>query len=285
MIFALTMFAVSCSKDEPIDEDPLVQVPIPMIDIAGVNYPIYHEDFQYGDHEREILDVILPHEAIIGTAVLLHGGAYVRYSKDTLYSSPKYSQVVKSLLDGGVRIVNANYKYLENVGLGNPMDSGSKLLDWVSSEYQGNIVVGGVSAGAGISLHNGLQRDDIAGIIALEMQDLDVHQWTDVFPDFDVEQVLGLSPDFQTLYDELYGDTSHDDWTLSKIMDANDPPVYVKNTSMGKYSLISLLTSAGIDNLYHNVGHAEVFAKKAEDAGIDVTTDGDLTEWVIDKLK
>ena len=146
------------------------------------------------------------------------------------------------------------------------------MLDTIIDQY-GPVYVGGVSAGAGISLWNGLQRDDIKGIIALEMQDLNVRQWEDVFPQLDVDQVLQI-PQFNMLYSELYGATAASEWSLDNIL-GNGTPLYVLNSVDRPFNLFD------IDNLYHNVGHATVFADKAKAAGHEVTTSGTIKQFIL----
>lgn len=282
LLLTITLLALACSKDkDPIGTTTIFEI-VPSITINGSEFRIA-EDVAYGSHEREVLDVVLPAGQSIGTAVLLHGGAYVRFDKDTLYTDPQYSQMVKALLDNNVTIVNANYKYLENVGLPNPISSGGSLLDWVEANHPGNIVIGGVSAGAGISLYNGLVSNrGILGIVALEMQDLDVHQWEEVFPELNIENVLSgplTGPVFRPLYDQLYETTFADAWGLTQHLDANDPPIYVRNTVDRPFSLFD------IDNLYHNVNHATVFAEKAREAGIEVVTEGDPVSFMLNVLR
>ena len=247
--------------------------------ILGTDYH-WVDNTPYGAHDREILDIIYPAQRVEGVVVTLHGGAYVRYDKDTLYNS-QYTPLLKGLLDNNIAVVNANYKYLDEIGLANPISSGGSLIDWVKSNFQDTpFVMAGVSAGSGISLYNGLVTDheNLVGIVALEMQDLDVYQWEDVFPELNVDQVRQI-PQFSMLYDQLYAGVESHNWGLQQYLDPNDPALYVKNTPDRAFNLFD------IDNLYHNVKHAEVFANTARDAGVDVTTDGDIIQWILTQLR
>lgn len=189
----------------------------------------------------------------------------MRFDKDTLYTHPVYAAQMADLLSLGIRIINANYKYLEEVGLNNPMQSGANAIDYIKELYpEDNIILGGVSAGAGISLYHGLKRNDIDGIIALEMQDLNVHQWEEVFPDLNVEQTLRIKA-FADLYTLFYGDSNPTDWSLQPLL-GNGTPIYVLNTVDRPFNLLDT------DNLYHNIRHAEVFARAAQSAGHPITT-------------
>ena len=280
-VVLFTLF-LSCIKDEPVVINP----DLPTCDIIAlnesvliddVNYLRERHDVSYGDHEREVYDKITKKcEYIKETLVLFHGGAYTRFDKDTLYTDDKYAPIVADLLDNGVRIINANYKYLEDIGLENPIGSGRTLLDTIIDEY-GPVYVGGVSAGAGISLWNGLQRDDVKGIIALEMQDLDVRQWEDVFPGLNVDVVLEI-PQFDMLYKELYGATQPSEWSLDKVL-GNGVPLYVMNSVDRPFVFPQGLFD--IDNLYHNVNHATLFVEKAKAAGHEVTTAGTIKDFIL----
>ena len=277
----LTLLLTSCLKDPVI----VIDVPDPCelialnesVLIGDTNYVLSKHDVSYGDHDREIYDEIVKKCVDIKeTVVLFHGGAYTKFDKDTLYTDDKYAPIISDLLDNGVRIINANYKYLEDIGLDNPMSSGKLLLDNIVDQY-GPVYVGGVSAGAGISLWNGLQRDDVKGIIALEMQDLNVRQWEDVFPELDVDETLEhplYGPTFTMLYNELYGATQATDWSLDNIL-GNGTPLYVLNSVDKPFHLVD------IDNLYHNVNHATLFVEKAKAAGHEVTTSGTIKQFIL----
>ena len=277
----LTLLLTSCLKDPVI----VIDVPDPCelialnesVLIGDTNYVLSKHDVSYGDHDREIYDEIVKKCVDIKeTVVLFHGGAYTKFDKDTLYTDTKYAPIIADLMDNGVRVINANYKYLEDIGLDNPTSSGKTLLDYIVDQY-GPVYVGGVSAGAGISLWNGLQRDDIKGIIALEMQDLNVRQWEDVFPALNVDVVLQI-PSFEMLYSELYGATQATDWSLDNIL-GNGTPLYVLNTVDRPFVFPQGLFD--IDNLYHNINHATLFVEKAKAAGHEVTTSGTIKNFIL----
>ena len=256
--------------------------------ILGTDYH-WVDNSSYGAHEREILDIIYPAQRVEGVVVTLHGGAYVRYDKDTLYNS-QYTPLLKGLLDNNIAVVNANYKYLDEIGLDNPTSSGNTLMEWTKHNFPDMpYVMAGVSAGSGISLYNGLRDDheNLVGIVALEMQDLNVHQWEDVFPALDIAaaraiEVNGEQP-FDMLYNQLYAGTDPADWGLYQYLDDSDPALYIKNTPAREFTFPFGLYD--FDNLYHNVGHAELFANAARDAGVDVTTDGDIIQWILTQLR
>ncbi len=283
LLLLLITLTMGCMKDDVVVEPPIIEPPVVPVSILGIEESdppfdtdaLFFKDYEYGNRERQKLDFILPDNSI-GTAILFHGGAYIRYDKDTLYNS-EYTELVSKLLDNNVAVVNANYRYLEDVGLQYPLSDGSSVIKFVkenSEVFPGGIVLGGVSAGAGISLHNGLgEHSDVAGIVALDAQaSNNVHRWEEAFPgQIDVESLLRI-PTFADPYAELYGGYNYYTYRefietdYINFMDDNDPPIYIYNADRGVLNLFDT------DNLYHNQGHAEYLITKATEAGIETTT-------------
>ena len=276
-----TLIIASCTKPDPMDDymEPPVIMETPVTSIGGTDY-FGVLDQPYGLHEREVVDILHNNSNIVdGVVILFHGGAYVQYDKDTIYTS-EYAPLVKNMLDNNITIVNASYKYLDSVGLANPISSGGAVIDAVVEMYPNkNIVVAGVSAGAGIALYNTFVTDipQVTGVVALDAQDLDVRQWEEVFPELNVDLTLQI-PQFAMLYAQLYGATDSSNWGLEQYMDEGDPAVFIENSVDRPFSLLD------IDNLYHNVGHATVLASQMRDAGIEVTEGGDLLNFIKTRL-
>ena len=137
-----------------------------------------------------------------------------------------------------------------------------------------DIILSGVSAGAGISLWKGLRDnkyESISGILAIEAQSsYNVYTWEKVFKGFNIDEMRKLYSELDEICLNLYKGKPDgkvlEMLDYSSMIDKMDPPFYISNRA-GK-DLINSNDEINFDVLYHSFLHADYLRKKAIDANL-----------------
>ena len=157
--FLLAFFVVSCEKE-------------PTVEILPVSKEYKLINVSYGTNERNVMDVFLPSGRTADTplAILIHGGAWISGDKSLM------TDLQNTLLSEGIASVSINYRYVSpSVHCDELMQDIDRVVQHCidhAEEWQvrkTNIIIGGHSAGAHLSLMYGYAYDNrkvISGIIS-----------------------------------------------------------------------------------------------------------------------
>ena len=244
---------------------------------------IFFKNVEYGEKSRNKLDIHIP-DLISpkGLLIFFHGGAFVEGDKSDIFEE-YLSSIFLKIIKEGIIIVSANYSFLDSdgsKGVLTSLEDGKNVISFLEQNrnllnlYDKNIVLSGVSAGAGISLWNGFRDnkfESISGILAIEAQSsYNVYTWEKVFKGFNIDEMRKLYSDLDEIYLNFY--KGNPDGKLlemldySSMMDKMDPPFYISNRA-GK-DLINSNNEINFDVLYHSFLHADYLRKKAIDANL-----------------
>ena len=244
---------------------------------------IFFKNVEYGEKSRNKLDIHIP-DLISpkGLLIFFHGGAFVGGDKSDVFEE-YLSSIFLKIIKEGIIIVSANYSFLDSdgsKGVLTSLEDGKNVISFLEQNrnllnlYDKNIVLSGVSAGAGISLWNGFRDnkfESISGILAIEAQSsYNVYTWEKVFKGFNIDEMRKLYSDLDEIYLNFY--KGNPDGKLlemldySSMMDKMDPPFYISNRA-GK-DLINSNNEINFDVLYHSFLHADYLRKKAIDANL-----------------
>ena len=115
----------------------------------------YFQNLEYGNHERQKLDLYIPKNSgdEVGLILMIHGGAWVAGDKSA------YRDLIKSWADKGYAAASINYRYLDyNVSFDDILDDIDSALHKIKNtgaEYNVNItkmILSGHSAGGHLSM-------------------------------------------------------------------------------------------------------------------------------------
>jgi len=283
----LLLFLFSCSpEDSSQDITALkdasvlgVQPSIPPFQTSA----LFYENISYDTKSRTQFDLLLPQEKpVVGVVVLFHGGSFLFGGKADFYLD-EFSDILSGLLENNIAIVNAEYSFLteaQSEGVFTPLKDGTQVIDFITKNYislgipKDNLLLAGVSAGAGIAFWNGLGKvrpNSIKGILGLEAQSsYDIYKWESLFEDFKVDSLKQVNGELEQLFEQFYGGAYSQEKAknldyLNEIK-ANDPPFYVYNPvfedKVYQYEILNL------DVLFHSFKHADLLRKKAIEVGL-----------------
>ena len=244
---------------------------------------IFFENVIYGEKSRNKLDIHIPDiESPKGLIIFFHGGAFVGGDKSDIFEEYLSSTFLK-IIKEGIIIVSANYSFLDSEGskgVLTSLEDGENVISFLEQKRKllnlkdEGVVLSGVSAGAGISLWNGLKDnkfEKISGILAIEAQSsYNVYKWEKVFKGFNIDEMRKLYSELDEIYLNFY--KGEPDGKLlekldySSMMDKMDPPFYISNRA-GK-DLINMNNEIDFDILYHSFLHADYLRKNAIDANL-----------------
>lgn len=132
---------------------------------------LFYQNIPYDSDERTVLDLFSPvSESPSPFVLFIHGGGFVKGSKEGSYSSDYFQGLINSLLAGNIAVAFANYRLVEkgdSVGIPkslNDVKRSLQFLRYYASDLnldKSRVVLMGSSAGAGSSLWMGL-NDDMA---------------------------------------------------------------------------------------------------------------------------
>ena len=244
---------------------------------------IFFENVIYGEKSRNKLDIHIPDiESPKGLLIFFHGGAFVGGDKSDIFEE-YLSSIFLKIINEGIIIVSANYSFLDSEGskgVLTSLEDGEKVISFLEQKRKllnlkdEDVVLSGVSAGAGISLWNGFKNnkfDRISGILAIEAQSsYNVYKWEKVFKGFNIDEMRKLYSELDEIYLNFY--KGEPDGKLlekldySSMMDKMDPPFYISNRA-GK-NLINMNKEIDFDVLYHSFLHADYLRKNAIEANL-----------------
>jgi len=261
----------------------------------------------YGDAERQVLDIFFDESASepLPLVIYIHGGAFVVGEKEYLYDENSMV-LVESLLDQGVAVANFSYRLMdeiETVGVHKSLYDTAHALQYLRYYAKtfnidpDRIAIYGHSAGAGAAMWLGAHDDladktsddpvrrmstRISGFAALETQaTYDIQRWVDdVFLEYNLD-VLGAAALFglEQMLQNFYGLESLDDFDnpdivayredvdLMGLMDASDPPMFVRNQMS---DLVAPWEDISRFDLFHHPFHAREAIDAGKAAGMDV---------------
>ena len=245
---------------------------------------IFFENVEYGEKSRNKLDIHIPDlVSPKGLLIFFHGGAFVEGDKSDIFEE-YLSSIFLKIINEGIIIVSANYSFLDSEGskgVLTSLEDGEKVISFLEQKRKllnlkdEDVVLSGVSAGAGISLWNGFKDnnfDRISGVLAIEAQSsYNVYKWEKVFKGFNIDEMRKLYSELDEIYLNFY--KGEPDGKLlekldySSMMDKMDPPFYISNRA-GK-DLINMNNEIDFDILYHSFLHADYLRKNAIDANLN----------------
>jgi len=244
---------------------------------------IFFENVEYGEKSRNKLDIHIPNlVSPEGLLIFFHGGAFVGGDKSDIFEE-YLSSIFLKIIKEGIIIVSANYSFLDSEGskgVLSSLEDGKNVISFLEKNRNllnlndNNIVLSGISAGAGISLWNGFKEnkfESISGILAIEAQSsYNVYTWEKVFKGFNIDEMRKLYSDLNEIYLNFY--KGKPDGKLlelldySSMMDKMDPPFYISNRA-GK-DFINTNNEIDFDVLYHSFLHADYLRKNAIDTNL-----------------
>ena len=239
---------------------------------------IFFENVEYGEKSRNKLDIHIPDlVSPKGLLIFFHGGAFIGGDKSDIFEE-FLSSIFLKIIKKGIIIVSANYSFLDSKsskGVLTSLEDGENVISFLEQNRKllnlkdKDVVLSGVSAGAGISLWNGFKDnkfDRISGILAIEAQSsYNVYKWEKVFKGFNIDEMRKLYSELDEIYLNFYKGEP-DGKLLEKLdysskMDKMDPPFYISNRA-GK-DIINTNNEIDFDVLYHSFLHADYLRKKA----------------------
>ncbi|MGA0316234.1 MAG: alpha/beta hydrolase [Flavobacteriaceae bacterium] len=283
----LLLFLFSCSpEDSSQDITALkdtsvlgVQPSIPPFQTSA----LFYENISYDTKSRTQFDLLLPQEKpVAGVVVLFHGGSFLFGGKADFYLD-EFSDILSGLLENDIAIVNAEYSFLteaQSEGVFTPLKDGTQVIDFITKNYiilgipKDNLLLAGVSAGAGIAFWNGLGKvrpNSIKGILGLQAQSsYDLYKWESLFEDFKVDSLKLVNNELEQLFEQFYGGAYSQEKAknldyLNEI-EANDPPFYVYNPVFEDKVYQNEVLN--LDVLFHSFKHADLLRKKATEVGL-----------------
>ena len=302
-ILPFIFLLLACTKSD----DPTTTVDLKtVLGVAQSDSPLgeglFFEDINYGERERQQLDILFPESGNPkGVVLFFHGGGFIGGDKDQAFDE-LLLETMQALLDENIAIVSANYTLLTtagNKGVISALEDGTLVIDFIQDRLlklnipANKIVLAGTSAGAGIAQWNGFKNNintQVQGVLAIAAQSTyDLYEWENVFPGFSLDDLRQISPFLETLFIEFYGaeptQAELDAVDYRDFMDATDPALYVYNFAGDE--LINALGEIDFDVLYHSFRHADYLRAKAieveqEFSGIFQETPGDFVIRVLD---
>jgi len=302
-ILPFIFLLLACTKSD----DPTTTVDLKtVLGVAQSDSPLgeglFFEDINYGERERQQLDILFPESGNPkGVVLFFHGGGFIGGDKDQAFDE-LLLETMQALLDQNIAIVSANYTLLTtagNKGVISALEDGTLVIDFIQDRLAklnipaNKIVLAGTSAGAGIAQWNGFKNNintQVQGVLAIAAQSTyDLYEWENVFPGFSLDDLRQISPFLQTFFIEFYGgeptQAELDAVDYRDFMDAADPALYVYNFAGDE--LINALGEIDFDVLYHSFRHADYLRAKAieveqEFSGIFQETPGDFVIRVLD---
>ena len=284
LVFIIASF-ISCINDEnrynlkDLELEFGVNASVSRID----DHSIFFENVEYGEKSRNKLDIHIPDlVSPKGLLIFFHGGAFIGGDKSDIFEE-YLSSIFLKIIKKGIIIVSANYSFLDSDdsrGVLTSLEDGKNVISFLEQNRNLlnlndiEIVLSGVSEGAGIWLWNGFRDnkfENISGILAIEAQSsYNVYTWEKVFKGFNIDEMRKLYSDLDEIYLNFY--KGKPDGKLlemldfSLMMDKMDPSFYISNRA-GK-DLINSNNEIDFDVLYHSFLHADYLRKRAIDANL-----------------
>ena len=274
-IFLLLACAKSDSPETIVDLESILGV---AQSDSPLGEGLFFEDINYGDGERQQLDILFPEETSPkGVVLFFHGGGFTGGDKEQAFDE-LLLETMQAVLDDNIAIVSANYTLLTtpgNQGVISALEDGTLVIDFIQDGLAdlniptNKIVLAGTSAGAGIAQWNGFKNEinaQVQGVLAIAAQSTyDLYEWENVFPGFSLDDLREMSPYLQTLFLGFYGgeptQADLDAVNYRDFMDTTDPALYVYNFAGDE--LINAQREIDFDVLYHSFRHSDYLRAKA----------------------
>lgn len=251
-------------------------------------------DISYGEHHNNTFDIFIPvSKTPTALVMFIHGGGFTHGYKAQAYE--RYEPQINEFLTKNIAFASIDYRFLQDSDQGviTSLEDSKRCLQFLryyASSFnidKNKVVCFGSSAGAGTSLWLAL-NDDMAdpnntdpilrestkipavGAIATQAT-YDIMRWEEVFADYGISidripsQLLqrlnpfyGLS-DFSEVHNpEIVAYRKSVD--MLRLMDANDPPIWIKNEQKDV---------APMFDLQHHPAHAKLLKTYADSIGIE----------------
>ena len=295
LTLCLSILACSCSNNLPKKENPKLS-----FDHTSAPFQVDEErikfaaDISYGDHSNNKFDVFLPtSESPTALVIFIHGGGFSNGDKTKAYE--RYESQIREFLSRNIAFATINYRFLSETDKGviaalNDSKRCLQFIKYYAASFnvdKNRVACFGSSAGAGTSLWLGL-NDDMAdpnsidpilrestrtpaiGAIATQAT-YDILRYEEVFEDYNIsidripaQFLQRLNPfygldDFSEVYDpEIVSYRAKVD--MLKLMDKNDPPIWVKNEQKDVLPMM---------DLQHHPAHARLLKHYADSIGLD----------------
>jgi len=246
---------------------------------------VFFKDLSYAAGPRNKLDLFLPKsEKIKGVVLFFHGGAFLFGTKETLYED-EFKDLIEKLLDENIAVVNSEYTFINDPdaeGVFTSLEDGTKVIQFIKEKSnilnlpENQLILAGVSAGAGIAQWNGFREEtnsSIKGVVAIIAQSsYDLYQWEQLFPDFSLDRLRKTEPELEELLLRFYnGEPTPEKATVLDYrseMDADDPALFVYNP-VYEENFITLENTIDFNVLFHSYKHADFLRKKASEVGLE----------------
>ena len=291
----LVFLSVCCSQKIQTTSAPKLNFELsqPPIDLENDKWT-FASDIAYHEHKRNTFDILLSNTGKeTPLAIFIHGGGFVGGQKELAYQ--RYESQINEFLNKGIAFATINYRFLDDTGDGvitSLMDSKRCLqfIRYYAASFNidpTRVVCFGSSAGAGTSLWIGLNNDmadpdnidpilrestRIPAIGAIATQaTYDIMRWEEVFQDYGVSISRIPAPLLQRL-NPFYGLDNFDEVNdpeivayrksvdMLKLMDKNDPPIWVKNEQDDVPPMF---------DLQHHPAHAKLLKHYADSIGLE----------------
>lgn len=279
IVLPLILLLLACAKSD----DPVTTVDLESIlGVAQSDSPlgegVFFGDVNYGDGERQQLDLLFPdNKSPKGVVLFFHGGGFTGGDKAQAFDE-LLLETMEAVLNENIAIVSANYTLLTtpgSQGVISALEDGTLVIDFIQDRLAdlnipaNKIVLAGTSAGAGIAQWNGFKNAinaQVQGVLAIAAQSTyDLYEWENVFPGFSLDDLRQMSPFLQTLFLGFYGgeptQADLDAVDYRDFMDSTDPAVYVYNFAGDE--LINVQGEIDFDVLYHSFRHSDYLRAKA----------------------
>lgn len=285
----LALLLQACSKEEPSSSAGFLAVSQAM-NTAESDSPFegdfgFFKDISYGSKPNTRLDILLPKgKKIKGVLLYFHGGAFLFGTKEDLYESPS-KEFMRTLLNEGVAIVNAAYTFIddaESEGVITALEEGTAVIRFVEQNASvlgippNQMVLAGISAGAGIAQWNGFRQESnnsVKGIVAtIAQSSYDLYEWEQLFPNFSVDDLRSQNEELESVFVKFFnGEATAEKRAVLEyrsFMDSKDPPLYVYNP-VYQESIFDTQDSLDFNVLFHSVKHADYLRQKAIEVGLE----------------
>jgi len=279
IVLPLILLLLACAKSD----DPVTTVDLESIlGVAQSDSPlgegVFFGDVNYGDGERQQLDLLFPdNKSPKGVVLFFHGGGFTGGDKAQAFDE-LLLETMEAVLNENIAIVSANYTLLTtpgSQGVISALEDGTLVIDFIQDRLAdlnipaNKIVLAGTSAGAGIAQWNGFKNAinaQVQGVLAIAAQSTyDLYEWENVFPGFSLDDLRQMSPFLQTLFLGFYGgeptQADLDAVDYRDFMDSTDPALYVYNFAGDE--LINAQGEIDFDVLYHSFRHSDYLRAKA----------------------
>lgn len=284
----------SCNKKIAIEESPRLPLEYSAAPFEITTPHKFAQNIAYSDHQHTTFDILLPaSNEPTALVIFIHGGGFANGDKTKAYE--RYKSQIREFLSRNIAFATINYRFLSDTDKGviaSLRDSKRCLqfLKYYAASFnidKNRIACFGSSAGAGTSLWMGLS-DDMAepnspdpilrestrtpaiGAIATQAT-YDILRYEEVFKDYNIS-IERIPAQFLQRLNPFYGLSDFSEVhnpeivkyraqvDMLKLMDKNDPPIWVKNEQKDVSPML---------DLQHHPAHARLLKTYADSIGLE----------------